>query len=184
MITQPGAKALDELERYFSGQLAGEMGLRSPLGLVLEYGGRIPPATDDPGGPGGSALAAARATARIEATLRALPVAHRAILCAFYGSRGPFAPLGLAVLGPAGPVACLLERPDALRELAVIAATKGPGRLRAKIALRGMRARAHLALERAQGAYGAAAELERRRRRSGRLDRFRATVEGECRSSR
>lgn len=184
MITQPGAKALDELERFFSGQLAADMGLRSPLGLVLEYGGRIPAATDNPAGPGGAALAAARATARVEATLRALPVAHRAILCAFYGPRGPFAPLGLGVLGPIGPIACLLDDPNALRGLAVAAATKGPGRIRAKVGLRSMRARAHLALERAQAAYAMAAEEQRHRRRNGRLDRFRATVEGACRSSR
>ena len=182
MITQPGAKALDELERYFSGQLAGDMGLRSPLGLVLEYGGRIPAATDAPAGPGGSALAAARATARVEATLRSLPVAHRAVLAAFYGPRGPFAPLGLAALGPIGPVACLQVDPAELRALADAAAIKGSGRSAAKLGIRLARTKAKRALERAQVAYCAAAEAQRHHRRAGRLERFRESVEGSCRS--
>lgn len=76
---------LDELERYLAGQLEGEMGMKSQLGTVLEYGTAL-------GGPGGrtppdpstGALAAARTATRVEEVLVELSVEERAVLAAWY----------------------------------------------------------------------------------------------------
>lgn len=101
-----------ELESYFSGELAGAMGLCSSWS---PYGTRVSGAT--PSEPGGGALAAARAMTRIEETLEQLTAEQRAVLAAAYRPHGPFSPAGLRVLGDVAAIACVLEEPERLRAL-------------------------------------------------------------------
>lgn len=161
---------LEQLEAYFSGQLAGEMGLRSSLGSHLTYGAHVQ--NNEAGGPGGGALRAARVTGRVEATLERITVAQRAVLAAYYGTSAPAAPWGLTQYGPIAPVACVLEDPERLRLLSACASSRSPCRSEAKSAVRRALARARAALERAQDAYCEAAESERHRRRRVRVQRF------------
>ena len=164
---------LDELERYFGGQLVGEMGMRSSLGAVLEYGtglggpnGRTPP------DPSLGALAAARTVTRVEEVLAEITSEQRTILMAAYRPHGPNALPWARELGAERFVAVLVN-PN-LR--ALVERRRSRDKAERTAAGREMRvcaSKARAAVQEARDAYLEAAAMVRRRRRQRRAERLR-----------
>lgn len=108
-------RELEELADYLSGALTGAMGLRSPLGAILDRrGGPQVQGGDRVVEPDAGALRAARVARRVQGALALVGETDRAVLLAYYHHRPPS---GLPSLGEHAGVATVIA--DTHRLLAV-----------------------------------------------------------------